>query len=211
MSVTLTEQAVVERRKTVTRRLGWRFLEAVAELELCRKVTGRRAGDPLVRLARVEVVDVRRERLDRITAADIVREGVAPDLFAELDTDTGQPSPATWVAWFCAEMGVHPHTEVTRIEWRYVDPEPAATPNRCSMARTRARMSDSEFWEHALAVAGRPLELDVDVDLPGWEGWSDPDMVGGAAVDSCRTCGAPGTCGYDIDGRPFVHIDAMPV
>ena len=28
MSVSMTEQAVIERRKTVTRRKGWRFLKA---------------------------------------------------------------------------------------------------------------------------------------------------------------------------------------
>ena len=48
MSVSLTEQAVVERRKTVTRRLGWwedrngrRLLKPGDRLTLCRKVRGR--------------------------------------------------------------------------------------------------------------------------------------------------------------------------
>jgi len=38
MSVALTEQAVRERRKTVTRRLGWQFLKPGDRLTLCRKV-----------------------------------------------------------------------------------------------------------------------------------------------------------------------------
>ena len=47
MSVSHTERAVVERRKTVTRRLGWRFLKPGDHLTLCRKVMGRRNCEPL--------------------------------------------------------------------------------------------------------------------------------------------------------------------
>lgn len=58
MSVTLTERAVVERRKTVTRRLGWGFLKAGDRLTLVRKAMGRRRPDgtvePLVLVTRVE-------------------------------------------------------------------------------------------------------------------------------------------------------------
>jgi hypothetical protein len=124
MSVALTEQAVVERRKTVTRRLGWRFLKPGDRLTLCRKVQGRKQRDgtvePLVRLAEVEVTDVRRERLWHITDEDVVREGVDPGLFEEHYTDSGQPTPMAWVTWFCEAMNVMPDDEVTRIEWRYV-------------------------------------------------------------------------------------------
>ncbi len=73
MSVSLTERAVVERRKTVTRRLGWTFLKPGDRLTLCRKVMGRKPGEPLVRLADVEVVSVRRERLmdmDKLAMSD---------------------------------------------------------------------------------------------------------------------------------------------
>lgn len=63
MSVSFTEQAVVERRKTVTRRKGWQFLKPGDRLTLCRKVMGRKKDEPLVRIAEVEVVSVRRESL----------------------------------------------------------------------------------------------------------------------------------------------------
>lgn len=70
MSVAFTEQAVIERRKTVTRRKGWTFLKPGDTLTLCRKVQGRKGADstvePLVRLAEVEVVSVRRESLRRL-------------------------------------------------------------------------------------------------------------------------------------------------
>jgi hypothetical protein len=115
MSVALTERPVVERRKTVTRRLGWRFLKTGDRLTLCRKVMGRRTGEPLVRLAEVEVVDVRAERLDAITAEDVTREG-----FDYL-------TPAAFVAFFCEHMRCDPKVLVTRIEWRYLA-EPTPVP-----------------------------------------------------------------------------------
>jgi hypothetical protein len=109
MSVTLTEQAVVDRRKTVTRRLGWRMLKPGDRLTLCRKVMGRKKGEPLVRLAEVEVVSVRRESLDLIDQADVRREGFATQ------------TPSWFVRFFCDHMRCEPATPVTRIEWRYLD------------------------------------------------------------------------------------------
>lgn len=110
MSVALTEDAVRERRKTVTRRLGWRFVKPGDRLTLCRKVMGRRKGEPLVRIAEVEVVDVRRERLDAITMGDVVREGFGAAWY----------TPAWFVQFFMDHMDATPDTEVTRIEWRYL-------------------------------------------------------------------------------------------
>lgn len=109
MSVSLTADAVVARRKTVTRRLGWRFAKLGDRITLCRKVMGRKPGEPLVRLADVEIVSVRIERLDSIDLADVIREGFigwSPDLFVE---------------HFCRKMNVGPDAAVTRIEWRYLD------------------------------------------------------------------------------------------
>jgi len=116
MSVALTEQAVVERRKTVTRRLGWwedkngrRILKPGDHLTLCRKVMGRRSGEPLIRLAEVEIVGIRRERLNAIDDYDVVREG-----FPGRD--------AAWFAdFFTHEMRCPADVELTRIEWRYLE------------------------------------------------------------------------------------------
>jgi hypothetical protein len=109
MSVALTEQAVRDRTKTVTRRLGWRFLKPGDRLTLCRKVQGRKAGEPLERLAAVLVVDVRRERLRSMGIGETTREGMPHMTTTE------------FVEFFCASMRCTPDTEVTRIEWRYLD------------------------------------------------------------------------------------------
>ncbi len=121
MSVSLTEDAVVAHTKTVTRRLGWLMLKPGDRLTLCRKVMGRRKGEPLVRLVDVEVVDVRRERLWDITDEEIAREAVPLEHFTEWYADTGQPTPDAWVSWFAEHMGCAPDDLVTRIEWRYLE------------------------------------------------------------------------------------------
>lgn len=113
MSVALTEDAVRERRKTVTRRVGWRFLKPGDRLTLCRKVMGRKAGEPLVRIAEVEVVSVRRERLGDIDRNDVGREGFG--------TGSGVAmTPFGFVRFFNEHMGTTADSEVTRIEWRYL-------------------------------------------------------------------------------------------
>jgi hypothetical protein len=114
MSVALTEQAVRERRKTVTRRIGWRFLRPGDRLTLVRKSMGRRRADgtveQLVRLADVVVTSVTREPLHAITKADVAREGF-PGW-----------SPAQFVGFFVSShRGCSPSSEITRIEWRYID------------------------------------------------------------------------------------------
>ena len=122
MSVAFTEQAVRDRTKTVTRRKGWwvdkhgrRIVRPGDRLTLCRKVMGRKKGEPLVRIAEVEVVDVRREVLwagVRNNAAEMEREGFP-----------GLP-PLTFVQrYFRDAQGIDFMDEVTRIEWRYLDDE----------------------------------------------------------------------------------------
>ena len=74
-------------------------------------VTGARScprGEALQRIAAVEVMSVCRE--DAITAADVAAEGFP------------QMTLAQFVSLFCrTHSGCGPGTEVTRIEWRYLD------------------------------------------------------------------------------------------
>ncbi|SER95870.1 hypothetical protein SAMN05216188_11887 [Lentzea xinjiangensis] len=123
MSVAFTEDAVRNRTKTVTRRKGWTFLKPGDRLTLCRKVMGRKPGEPLVRVAEVEVVEVWREPLGMVLPswgrrkygeAEMTREG-----FPGLE-------PAEFVRrYFTEAQGMTENDTVTRIEWRFLD-EPAA-------------------------------------------------------------------------------------
>ena len=109
MSVALTEQAVRDRRKTVTRRLGWRMLKPGDHLTLCRKVMGRRKDEPLIRICEVEVVDVRRER------SGTSRTRTSSE---RVSTSMSGRRPIPWTLLRARE--VQPDTEVTRVEWRYL-------------------------------------------------------------------------------------------
>lgn len=109
MSVSLTEQQVRDRSKTVTRRDGWKNLRPGDHLVLVRKAMGLRRGEKVVPIAAVEVTSVRRERLDAISPGDVVAEGFPGK------------TPAEFIAFFCeTHRGCTPATEVTRIAWRYL-------------------------------------------------------------------------------------------
>lgn len=109
MSVSLTEDAVVSMIKTETRRLGWKFAKVGDTLTLCRKVMGRKKGEPLIRLAEVEIVGKRTEKLCDITEHDVVAEGLAP------------MTPYDFVEFFCAtHKGATPYTPITVIQWKYL-------------------------------------------------------------------------------------------
>lgn len=110
MAVSLTEDQVRARTKTVTRRAGWLMLKPGDQLTLCRKVMGRRRGEPLDRIASVEVLSVRREPLNAITPEDLKAEGF-PDMTA-----------SEFISFFCStHHGIQPASDVTVIEWRYLD------------------------------------------------------------------------------------------
>lgn len=119
MSVAYTEDAVRNRTKTVTRRKGWTFLKPGDRLTLCRKVMGRKPGEPLVRVAEVEVVSVEREKLSRIFlrpnygVGEMILEG-----FRGLD-------PVEFVrTYFVEAQKMNAHDYVTRVEWRYLPTDP---------------------------------------------------------------------------------------
>lgn len=124
MSVAFTEQQVRDRTKTVTRRKNWwedkngrRLVKVGDRLKLVRKSMGRKPGEPIVVVAEVEVVDVRREPLDYAIYAygtnEMDREG-----FPGLD-------PREFVQkYFVEAQGMNPREFITRIQWRYLD-EPA--------------------------------------------------------------------------------------
>lgn len=115
MSVAFTEDAVRERRKTVTRRKGWLMLKPGDRLTLCRKVMGRKKGEPLIRVAEVQVVSVRRERLISLRAADYGWEEMVREGFP------GLPVTEFVRKYFQEAQGIDWWDDVTRIQWRYLD------------------------------------------------------------------------------------------
>jgi hypothetical protein len=123
MSVAMTTDAVIERRKTVSRRKGWwldkngrPLLHVGDTLTLCRKVQGRKAGEPIERLAEVEVYHLRREPLSDLWTGNTdygARE-------MEAEGFPGMDPEAFAARYFSDAQGIDPSEDVTRIEWRYI-------------------------------------------------------------------------------------------
>lgn len=110
ISFSMTLTAFRENRKTVTRRLGWEGLRAGEVLMAVDKAMGLKKGQKPKRLGMIEVVSVRRERLDAITDEDVALEGVE-----------GVTTAEEFVRGFTRfSKTARPETLVTRIEFRRV-------------------------------------------------------------------------------------------
>ena len=111
MSFMLTTEQIRNRTKTVTRRLGWKFLKVGDVVNACVKCQGIPKGESIEKICQIRIRDVRREPLNAMIRNDdeAAREGF-PNLTA-----------VSFVAMFCVEMGCDPVDEVTRIEFEYLD------------------------------------------------------------------------------------------
>ena len=108
MSFMLTTRQFINRTKTVTRRLGWRFIKVGDIVTGCEKCQGLRRGEKVRRLGQIRIVGTRWESLNNITANDCAREG-----FPEM-------TPHDFVAFFCKHNKCAPEVVVNRIEFEYV-------------------------------------------------------------------------------------------
>jgi len=119
MSFALTTDQILSRTKTVTRRLGWLFLEPGHLVQPVVKARGLRKGERPVKLGGpIRIVSVRREPLSALLAdrdyglAEVRLEGFAdrPPLH----------EPEAWVAFFARTHRCGIDDVVTRIEFEYV-------------------------------------------------------------------------------------------
>lgn len=118
MSFALTTEQILNRSKTVTRRLGWRFLKAGDVIRAVKKCQGLKKGEKVEPLAVLRIVSVRREPLLRVSPEttygwnEVAREGFA--------AHPQFGSPETFVDMFCDTHECEPYVDVTRIEFEYV-------------------------------------------------------------------------------------------
>lgn len=81
----------------------------------------------------------------------------------------------------------------------------AASIGTCAERESRAAMTDAEFWQHVFGQREDPR-----VTLPGWgEGDEALDCDITTTSDPCAECGAVGACGWDAEGRPLIHAEAI--
>lgn len=116
ISFSLTEEQFLDDSKDVTRRLGWANLKAGDRLMACRKCMGLKPGEKIVRLGEIEVISVRREPLNRMSAdadyglAEAIREGFP------------QMTGGQFVEMFCKHMSCPNSEIITRIEFKRIKP-----------------------------------------------------------------------------------------
>ena len=108
MSFALTIDQVERRQKTVTRRMGWKFLKPGYRICAVKKAMGLKKGEKIQRLANLIVTDVKREPLSNIDSRDVELEGFpgkSPEWFIEL---------------FCKAYKCTSSDIITRIEFEYI-------------------------------------------------------------------------------------------
>lgn len=117
ISFALTTEQVRNRSKTVTRRIGWKDLKPGTLLQPVEKAQGIPKGGTVKKIGGpIRVVDVRRERIDRLETEpaygydELRKEGFPLDLV----------SPVEFSAWFQKTHPYQPDFMVTRIEFEYV-------------------------------------------------------------------------------------------
>ena len=111
MSFALTTEQVRRREKTVTRRLGWWFLNPGDILTAVEKARGLRKGEKIRPICRIRIVSTRKEPLSAITQDDVGREGF------------GTASRKWFIEMFCQTHGCRSNDEVNRIEFEYIGPQ----------------------------------------------------------------------------------------
>lgn len=116
----LTKQQIHSRTKTVTRRIGWRNLKPGDILSGVEKGMGLKAGEKIVRLATIRIINVSVEPLRRITDdLDYGFEECQKEGFGDHPV---LHCPSEFTKFFCrSHKNCTPETEVTRIEFEYLN------------------------------------------------------------------------------------------
>lgn len=109
MSFFMTQTQFRERTKTVTRRMGWKFLKPGDRVLGVVKGQGLKKGEKHEPLGVIEVVHAWSEQVNWIEYEDVAKEG-----FPGKDR-------LWFIDFFCKANGCKPRTVITRIEFKYVD------------------------------------------------------------------------------------------
>lgn len=108
MSFSMTVSQFRNRTKTVTRRLGWKWLQVGDVVWGCEKCMGLKKGEKVIKIGLIKICNIRRERLDLISKEDVIKEG-----FSNM-------TPEEFISMFCKVYNCKVGTLVTRIEFEYL-------------------------------------------------------------------------------------------
>ena len=137
ISFNMTIQQIKTMKKTVTRRKGWLFLKVGDLLQGVEKAMGLKKGEKIQKLSVVKVTSIRRERVDAITEADVIREG-----FESFST-------GRFIALYCNANSCKPSDLCTRIEFEYAFPfydRPEIVDFFSSLDASKVLHLDEHFW-----------------------------------------------------------------
>ena len=113
MSFSMTTEQIRGKSKTVTRRLGWKFLKVGDFVRPVVKGMGLKKGEKVQPIrGPLRVVDVRREPLEQMFFED--DNATALEGFPEQEI-------VEFIIMFCKHMRIESQDIVTRIEFEYTD------------------------------------------------------------------------------------------
>jgi hypothetical protein len=117
ISFSLTKAQFLDGSKDVTRRNGWWFLNPGDVLMGCEKCMGRKSGEPLVRLGKIEIVSARREVLGLLLApshAEYAESEMRREGFPNM-------RPTDFVLFFLkSHQGLEVISYINRIEFKHL-------------------------------------------------------------------------------------------
>ena len=105
MSFSITTRQMYMHKKTVTRRLGWDFLQPGDVVMAVEKAQGLKKGEHVIPIGEIKIVSIRSEPVSNITIDDVQREG-----FTEMNVPE-------FVHMFCRANKCEPSTLINRIEF----------------------------------------------------------------------------------------------
>jgi hypothetical protein len=109
MSFFRTQEQILNRTKTVTRRRGWKSLKPGEHFMAVVKTMGLGKGGKMEAIAELICVSNRTIRVTAITRADVRREGF------------GEMNALEFIEMFCSHIRVAPKDKVQRIEFEYAE------------------------------------------------------------------------------------------
>ncbi|MGE3889436.1 MAG: hypothetical protein AB7H81_23645 [Vicinamibacterales bacterium] len=171
MSFALTTAQILDRSKTVTRRLGWRTIQPGTLVQPVKKAQGLKKGESPERIGvPIRILSRTQEPLGRLLEdVDYGFDEVAREGFSQHPLVMG--SPARFVEYFRNAQPAKTRptltTAVTRLEFEYVAPDAAALVRTLALGlpRWRLPLGDEIRLHHALDQVIRSL-LPTELVMP---------------------------------------------
>ncbi len=151
MSFMLTTEQTKNRSKTVTRRLGWKFLKPGDQVMAVEKSQGLKKGEKIKRICVLVIISNTPEMLCKITPAEVTMEGFPGK------------SPEWFIDMFCrSHKNCTPETYVNRIEFKYT-----TNFNICPLCERVLNLSESNLTdkEYVYVCPGKGCDYKVKIKM----------------------------------------------